>query len=58
MGEKEESAEAMAWPQPPQRVSPPVRVASVLPEGVMCPDGCKRFSLSEDPDPATVSKLR
>lgn len=57
-GEEEKSAEEKVWPEPPQRVSPPVRAALVLPNGVTCPDGCKRFSSSEDPDPVTVSRLR
>lgn len=46
------------WPEPPKRVSPPVRTALVLPNGVTCPDGCEHFSSSEDPDPLTVSKLK
>lgn len=58
-GEEEKKSAAVAeWPEPPRRVPPPVRTAAVLPDGVACPDGCQRFSSSEDPDPATVGKLR
>lgn len=57
--EKEKKSAAVAeWPEPPRRVSPPVRTAAVLPDGVACPDGCQQFCSSEDPDPATVGKLR
>ncbi|XP_056272493.1 polyamine deacetylase HDAC10 isoform X2 [Pseudoliparis swirei] len=55
-GEEEKSAEEETWPEPPKRFPPPVSTAVVLPEGVACPDGCKRFSSSEDP--AIVDKLR
>lgn len=57
-GEEEKSAEEKVWPEPPKRVSPPIRAALVLPNGVTCPDGCKRFSSSGDPDPVIASKLR
>ncbi|KAE8296068.1 hypothetical protein D5F01_LYC04820 [Larimichthys crocea] len=56
--EEEESAEEESWPEPPKRVAPPVRTALLLPDGVACPDGCKRFSSSDDPDPVIVNKLR
>lgn len=56
--EEEKSQEEKVWPDPPNRVVPPTRTAVVLPKGVACPDGCKRFSLSGDPNPVTVSKLR
>uniref|UniRef100_A0A8C3G791 Histone deacetylase 10 n=1 Tax=Cyclopterus lumpus TaxID=8103 RepID=A0A8C3G791_CYCLU len=52
----EKSAEEETWPEPPKRLAPPVSTALVLPEGVACPDGCKRFSSSEDP--VIVNKLR
>ncbi|XP_041795005.1 polyamine deacetylase HDAC10 [Chelmon rostratus] len=55
---EETSAQEKVWPEPPKRVSPPIRTAVVLPNGVACPDGCERFSSSEDPDPLIVSKLR
>ncbi|KAM7002092.1 polyamine deacetylase HDAC10 [Tautogolabrus adspersus] len=55
-GEEETSEEV--WPEPPTRVSPPIRTAVVLPDGVTCPDGCKNFSSLEDPNPETVNKLR
>ncbi|XP_054476207.1 polyamine deacetylase HDAC10 [Anoplopoma fimbria] len=55
-GEEEKSAEVEAWPEPPKRITPPVRTALVLPKDVTCPDGCKRFSSSEDP--VIVNKLR
>ncbi|XP_026220379.1 polyamine deacetylase HDAC10 [Anabas testudineus] len=56
--EKEKLIAAMVWPQPVKRVTPPTRTAVVLPDGVACPDRCKHFSLSEDPDPLVVQKLR
>nr|XP_046249339.1 polyamine deacetylase HDAC10 [Scatophagus argus] len=56
--EEEKSVEEKVWPEPPKRVAPPIRTASVLPNGVKCPDGCKLFSSSEDLDSVTVSKLR
>ncbi|KAG8012813.1 Beta-parvin [Nibea albiflora] len=56
--EEEESAEEEAWPEPPKRVAPPIRTALLLPDDVACPDGCKRFSSSDDPNPAIVNKLR
>uniref|UniRef100_A0A671YXW9 Histone deacetylase 10 n=1 Tax=Sparus aurata TaxID=8175 RepID=A0A671YXW9_SPAAU len=54
----EKSVEEKVWPEPSKRVAPPVRTAAILPNGVSCPDGCKRFSSSEDPDPVIVNKLR
>ncbi|XP_069551385.1 polyamine deacetylase HDAC10 [Brachyistius frenatus] len=54
----EKSTEEKVWAEPPKRVPPPVRCAAVLPDDVTCPDGCKRFSSSEDLDPLIVSKLR
>uniref|UniRef100_A0A671YXW8 Histone deacetylase 10 n=1 Tax=Sparus aurata TaxID=8175 RepID=A0A671YXW8_SPAAU len=55
---EEKSVEEKVWPEPSKRVAPPVRTAAILPNGVSCPDGCKRFSSSEDPDPVIVNKLR
>ncbi|XP_070687142.1 polyamine deacetylase HDAC10 [Pempheris klunzingeri] len=55
---EEKSAEEEVWPEPPKRVTPPLRTALVLPNGVACPDRCKRFSCSDDPDPVRVNKLR
>ncbi|XP_073328894.1 polyamine deacetylase HDAC10 [Pagrus major] len=55
---EEKSVEEKVWPEPPKRVAPPIRTAAILPNGVACPDGCKRFSSSEDPDPVIVNKLR
>uniref|UniRef100_A0A3Q1BAA4 Histone deacetylase domain-containing protein n=1 Tax=Amphiprion ocellaris TaxID=80972 RepID=A0A3Q1BAA4_AMPOC len=49
--EEKKSPEEKAWPEPPKRVAPPVRSAAVLPSDVACPEGCKRFSSSEDLDP-------
>ncbi|XP_068579965.1 polyamine deacetylase HDAC10 [Cebidichthys violaceus] len=54
--EEEKGAEKEAWPEPLERVPPPVRTAVVLPDGVACPDGCERFSSSEDS--AIVNKVR
>lgn len=56
--EKKNSAAVAEWPEPPLRVAPLVRAAAILPDGMECPDRCQRFSSSEDPDPATVRKLR
>lgn len=56
--ENKNSAAVEEWPEPPLRVAPLVRTAVILPEGMECPDRGQRFSLSEDPDPATVRKLR
>lgn len=55
---EEDSAEEETWPEPPKRVAPPMRTALLLPDGVACPDGCKRFSSTDDPNPAIVDKLR
>lgn len=54
--EEEKHTEEKVWPAPPKCVAPPVRTALILPDGVACPDGCERFSSSEDP--VIVSKLR
>ncbi|XP_039663890.1 polyamine deacetylase HDAC10 isoform X1 [Perca fluviatilis] len=54
--EEEKSAEEEVWPEPPKRVAPALRTALVLPNGVACPDGCKRFSSSEDL--VLINKLR
>lgn len=56
--EERSSAAVEEWPEPPVRLPPPVHTAALLPAGAACPDGCQRFSSSEDPDPATVGKLR
>uniref|UniRef100_A0A3P8SDT6 Histone deacetylase 10 n=1 Tax=Amphiprion percula TaxID=161767 RepID=A0A3P8SDT6_AMPPE len=56
--EEKKSPEEKAWPEPPKHVAPPVRSAAVLPSDVACPEGCKRFSSSEDLDPLIVNKLR
>ncbi|XP_038561880.1 polyamine deacetylase HDAC10 [Micropterus salmoides] len=57
-GEEEKSVEEKLWPEPPKRVTPPIRTALVLPDGVACPDGCSRFSSSEGPDAVIVSRLK
>lgn len=46
------------WPEPQERVCPPVRAALILPDGVNCPEGGHRFSATEDLDPVTVSMIR
>lgn len=56
--EGETVKEEKVWPEPQKRVCPPVRAALILPDGVNCPEGCQRFSSTEDLDPVTVSKLR
>ncbi|CAG08631.1 unnamed protein product [Tetraodon nigroviridis] len=49
--------EEEVWPEPQKRVCPPIRVALILPDGVNCPEGCQRFSSTEDLDSVTVNKL-
>ncbi|CAG5957741.1 unnamed protein product [Menidia menidia] len=58
VGEEEKSAEEQAWPEPPQRVSPPVRCALVLPGGEAPPDGCEQISSREELHPLMLTKLR
>lgn len=54
--QEEKNTDEIVWPDPPKRVSPCVRTAVVLPDGVDCPDGCERFS-DLHPDPLLVKKL-
>uniref|UniRef100_A0A1A7Z7A6 Histone deacetylase 10 n=2 Tax=Nothobranchiidae TaxID=405002 RepID=A0A1A7Z7A6_9TELE len=56
LGEEEESSEEKVWPEPPKRPCPPIHSASVLPDDVACPDGCKR--ITGDLDPLIVSRLK
>ncbi|KAM4572812.1 polyamine deacetylase HDAC10 isoform 1-T1 [Odontesthes bonariensis] len=58
MGEEEKSTEEKVWPEPPKRLSPPIRSALVLPDDVALPDRCQRISSPEELDPLTLSKLR
>ncbi|XP_015249022.1 PREDICTED: histone deacetylase 10 [Cyprinodon variegatus] len=58
MAVEERAAEIKEWPEPPERPSPPVRCASLLPEDVACPDGLKLFSSSKDLHPLLASKLQ
>lgn len=46
--EEEKKTEEIVWPDPTKRISPPVRTAVVLPEGVTCPEGCQCFCSSQD----------
>lgn len=55
--EEEKKTEEIVWPDPTKRISPPVRTAVVLPEGVTCPEGCQCFCSSQDPDPSLVENL-
>ncbi|XP_022611916.1 histone deacetylase 10 [Seriola dumerili] len=57
-GEEKKSAEEKVWPEPPRRVTPAVRAAVVLPDGVACPDGCKHFVSSEDIPLLMVDNLK
>ncbi|XP_041652369.1 polyamine deacetylase HDAC10 isoform X2 [Cheilinus undulatus] len=57
-GQEEKTVEEKVWPEPPKRVTPPIRTAVLLPDDATCPDECRRFSSSEDPDPEVVNKLR
>ncbi|XP_041853093.1 polyamine deacetylase HDAC10 [Melanotaenia boesemani] len=56
--EEEKSPEEEVWPEPPKRISPTIRSASVLPDDVVCPEGCQRYSSSEDLNPLVLSKLK
>ncbi|MED6231632.1 hypothetical protein ATANTOWER_001221 [Ataeniobius toweri] len=58
MAEEERCTEGKVWPEPPERLCPPVCSASVLPDDVACPDGLKRLSSSKDLEPLLVSKLK
>ncbi|XP_077425342.1 polyamine deacetylase HDAC10 isoform X2 [Vanacampus margaritifer] len=49
-GEAADSKAGITWPQPQTCVLPPVRTAVVIPEEMACPDGCKRFNLSQHAD--------
>ncbi|KAM9854630.1 polyamine deacetylase HDAC10 [Aulostomus maculatus] len=57
-GEEPRSTEKVEWPELPKRPWPPVGCAALLPEGVACPEGCTRFSWSQDPNSLIASKLR
>ncbi|CAL8260965.1 unnamed protein product [Merluccius merluccius] len=57
-GGGEAQKEAIAWPEPLQRVAPSVRTALVLPDAVPCADGCERFSPAEGPDSMATAGLR
>ncbi|KAG7494227.1 histone deacetylase 10 [Solea senegalensis] len=54
----EESKEEHVWPEPPKRLTPAIRAALLLPDGITCPDGCYRQSVSECLDPLIVTKLK
>ncbi|KAK5615430.1 hypothetical protein CRENBAI_001149 [Crenichthys baileyi] len=58
MAEEERCTEGKVWPEPPERLCPPVCSGSVLPDDVACPDGLKRLSSSKDLEPLLVSKLK
>ncbi|CAL1591920.1 unnamed protein product [Knipowitschia caucasica] len=51
---EEKQREELTWPEPPKRISPKVRTAAVVPEGLTCPEGCQRFCPPKDPDPHVV----
>uniref|UniRef100_A0A1A8CMN0 Histone deacetylase 10 n=1 Tax=Nothobranchius kadleci TaxID=1051664 RepID=A0A1A8CMN0_NOTKA len=56
LGEEEKNSEEKVWHEPPKRPCPPIRAASVLPDDVACPDGCKR--ITKDIHPLIVSRLK
>ncbi|XP_054589541.1 polyamine deacetylase HDAC10 isoform X2 [Nothobranchius furzeri] len=56
LGEEEKNSEEKVWHEPPKRPCPPIRAASVLPDDVACPDGCKR--ITKDIHPLVVSRLK
>ncbi|XP_077452295.1 polyamine deacetylase HDAC10 isoform X2 [Stigmatopora argus] len=43
-----DSEDAVTWPEPQKRRPPPVRTAAVIPEDASCPDGCRRFNISQE----------
>ncbi|KAK7891403.1 hypothetical protein WMY93_023366 [Mugilogobius chulae] len=56
--EEKTEAEELVWPDPPKRISPNVRTAVVVPEGVTCPEGCQRFSPAKDLNPGLIKQLQ
>lgn len=58
MAVEERSTEEKVWPDPPERLCPPVRSAAVLPDDASCPDGLKRLSSSKDLEPLLLSKIK
>ncbi|XP_034031950.1 polyamine deacetylase HDAC10 [Thalassophryne amazonica] len=55
--EESVSTQEKVWPELQKRFSPLTQTALVLPDGMTCPDGCERFSTTDDPDAVTVSIL-
>lgn len=58
MAAEERSTEEKVWPEPSERLCPPVCSASVLPDDAACPDGLKRLSCSKDLEPLLLSKIK
>lgn len=56
--EREEQSREIVWPEPPERFSSPIWTAALLPDDVVCPDGCQRFTSSGHLDPLIISKTR
>ncbi|XP_007546781.1 polyamine deacetylase HDAC10 [Poecilia formosa] len=56
--EDERSQEEKVWPEPAERLRPPVCSVSVLPDDAACPDGLKRLVSSKDLGPLLVSRIR
>ncbi|XP_029901022.1 polyamine deacetylase HDAC10 [Myripristis murdjan] len=56
--QEQRSPEEIVWPEPPKRLCPPVRTAVALPEGVACPDACKRCSSAEAPSSLVLNRIR
>uniref|UniRef100_A0A3B3UGE5 Histone deacetylase 10 n=1 Tax=Poecilia latipinna TaxID=48699 RepID=A0A3B3UGE5_9TELE len=56
--EDERSQEEKVWPEPAERLRPPVCSVSVLPDDAACPDGLKRLASSKDLGPLLVSRIR
>ncbi|XP_072290811.1 polyamine deacetylase HDAC10 [Eucyclogobius newberryi] len=59
-GEAEEKTETeeLVWPDPLKRISPNVRTAALVPEGVTCPEGCRLFCSSQEPEPNLIKQLQ
>lgn len=56
--EEERSREEKVWPEPAERLRPPVCSASALPDDAACPDGLKRLTSSKDLGPLLVRRIK
>lgn len=56
--EEERSQKEKVWPEPAERLRPPVGSASALPDDAACPDGLKCLTSSKDLGPLLVSRIK